>query len=408
MRILQISDGYGEIPGTWPLENVVFEISKRMARMGHSVTILERDHAEKVPEREYVDGVNIIRLDRRRACGLDLFNLGNLSSVIRIVLDGTSFAVKLFCYLSRKENKNFDVIHVHLPFSSLILIFLKRKLRKRTVFTFHSDRYRLNLISRIRPPIFFRFFSPDLFLMKRIAKTVFLNQSLLDELVSTNKIEMEKTCVIPNGVDAKCFRPDVNVSYVKEKYSLNDKVILFVGFLGKRKGVEYLVKAANIVVNRHNLRDTLYVFVGSAVSRAYSGHICSLIQNYRLEKNTRFTGRISLEELRGLYVASALFVLPSLEEGFGLVVTEAMASGKPVIGTKTGGIPMQIQNGINGFIVEPANEEQLAEKIEYLLHNRGERERMGANSRKIALEKFDWRLIAEKYSEVYRSILNSN
>jgi glycosyltransferase involved in cell wall biosynthesis len=407
VRILQISDGYGEIPGRGPLENVVFEISKQMARMGHSVTILERDHAKKVPKREWVDGVNIIRLDRRRACGLDLFNLGNLSSVIRIVLDGASFAVKLSCYLNKKEN-NYDIIHVHLPFSSLVMIFLKRKLRKRIVFTSHSDRYRLNLSSRIRLPIFLRFFSPDLFLMKRVARSMFLNQSLRDELVSASKIEIEKTCVIPNGVDAECFRPDIDASYVRKKYLLSDKVILFVGFLGKRKGVDYLVKAANIVVNKYNDKEALFLLVGRAVSEEYFGYLCSLIRNYGLEKNIKFTGRIAFDDLKALYVSSAVFVLPSLEEGFGLVVTEAMASGRPVIGTKTGGIPMQIQNGVNGFVVEPANEEQLAEKIEYLLHNRGERERMGANSRKIALEKFDWRLIAEKYSEVYRSILNSN
>jgi hypothetical protein len=63
MRILQISDGYGEMPGRGPLENVVFTISSGMAKMGYGVTILERDRTEKVHERECVNGVNIMRLD---------------------------------------------------------------------------------------------------------------------------------------------------------------------------------------------------------------------------------------------------------------------------------------------------------------------------------------------------------
>jgi hypothetical protein len=66
MRILQISDGYGEILGRGPLENVGFDISRRMAKMGYGVTILERDRTEKVHEKECANGVNIMRLDHNR------------------------------------------------------------------------------------------------------------------------------------------------------------------------------------------------------------------------------------------------------------------------------------------------------------------------------------------------------
>jgi len=91
-----------------------------------------------------------------------------------------------------------------------------------------------------------------------------------------------------------------------------------------------------------------------------------------------------------------------LAEGDPLVVVEAMASGRPVIGTKVGGIPQKIKDGWNGFLIEPANEQQLAGKIKYLVDNPEERKRMGANSRRYAEEEYDWSKIAERLLQVYQ------
>jgi len=97
--------------------------------------------------------------------------------------------------------------------------------------------------------------------------------------------------------------------------------------------------------------------------------------------------------------------LPSCGEGDPIALKEALASGKPLIGTKVGGIPAQIKDGWNGFLVEPGNEKQLAEKIRYLIDNPEERERMGKNSRKLAREEFDWKKIAERYLKIYEEVI---
>jgi len=81
-----------------------------------------------------------------------------------------------------------------------------------------------------------------------------------------------------------------------------------------------------------------------------------------------------------------------------------MASGKPVIATKVGGIPKKVRDGWNGFLIDPADEQQLAEKIRYLIDNPQERQRMGENSRRYAEEKFDWQKVAEKLLLVYHDI----
>ncbi|MDW8034349.1 MAG: glycosyltransferase [Nitrososphaerota archaeon] len=88
--------------------------------------------------------------------------------------------------------------------------------------------------------------------------------------------------------------------------------------------------------------------------------------------NAKFTSFVPYEDLKALYLACDIFVLLSLEEGFGVVLTGALASGKPLIGSSVGGIFMQIRSGWNGFLVEPANEKQLADKIKYLMDNEKE------------------------------------
>ena len=102
-----------------------------------------------------------------------------------------------------------------------------------------------------------------------------------------------------------------------------------------------------------------------------------------------------------MHAASDIFVMPSLAETGPLVTLEAMASGKPIIGTEAGAMPRQIRNGWNGFLIDPEDERQLAERIKYLIDNPEERKRMGANSRRYAEEEFDWRKVAERLSLVY-------
>jgi len=103
-----------------------------------------------------------------------------------------------------------------------------------------------------------------------------------------------------------------------------------------------------------------------------------------------------------MYAAADIFVLPSMAEGDPLVTLEAMASGLPVIATRVGGIPNQVRDDWNGFLVDPGNEEQLAERIAYLLENPEERKRMALNSRRRAEEEFDWKKISERLSQVYQ------
>lgn len=393
MRILHLYDGHERVlAGEGSVPTVVYELARHTARLGHEVVVLERrwrglDHHE---ER---DGVLFERFDLNVCPNVSnavpvYTMMKSPLGVLRLVVDRALFALKARRYLD-----GFDVVHVHLPFAANVLLALDGSLGKRMVYTVHADEYRLGLSRFLKPPLVTRAFSPDLYLMRRVKKSVLLNESIMSKIVEKG-IKKESLEAIPNGVNLHWFDFTDNEG-IKNSYGFDDFVVLFVGTLTPRKGVEYLVKALHLIGDE---KVQLVIAGNDRADVSYSSKIKDYVERKRI--NVRFMGFLHPKMLKGLYAVCDVFVLPSLEEGFGMVLTEAMASGKPLVGTRVGGIPMQIRDGWNGFLVEPANEEQLAERIEYLIENEEERKRMGKNSRRLAEEEFSWERIAKRYVEV--------
>jgi glycosyltransferase involved in cell wall biosynthesis len=140
------------------------------------------------------------------------------------------------------------------------------------------------------------------------------------------------------------------------------------------------------------------------VRSPYLVKILRLIEDYGLKQNVSLTGALPFDDLRKLYVACDVFVLPSLTEAAPTASLEAMACGKPVIGTKVGGIPMQIKDGQSGFLVDPEDEKRLAERIKHLIDNPSKAKEMGAYGRRLTEEQFSSGKIAERLLQVYQLV----
>lgn len=408
MKILHIFDDYGTpgeraFPGEGSVSSIVYYLAKYAAKMGHEVTILERDH-RVLPEKEDIDG---IRFDRFRVGKLPAAPYKLIKSPIgffRLLVDGFRVARKIGRFIAEND---FNVIHVHFPFAVSILVTFNKKIREKVVYTAHigEETKRFNLA--FGSPLALRFFSPDLYLMRRARKSVILNEPLKRKL-ALKGIREDSLEVIPNGVEVDDYRGfnEDEIKRVKEKYGVTDgTTVMFAGTITPRKGVETLMKAAEMIIYLQGRRDILFLLVGNlSIDKDFAEKTKKYVRSRSLENNVKFTGFVSYEDLKVLYAACDIFVLPSFEEGFPIVLSEAMASGKPLIGTNVGGIPMQIRNGWNGFLVEPGNEKQLVEKIVHLLDHPAERRVMGNNSRRLAEGEFDWRKISEMYSEIYKEV----
>lgn len=191
-----------------------------------------------------------------------------------------------------------------------------------------------------------------------------------------------------------------DVSKFGEKYRIenyfnqgNRKVILFVGRLVEKKGVTYLIEAMRQV-------NAKLIIVGDGPLREKL-----MQQALDLKDRVEFLGAKTHKELPVIYASADIFVAPSVtasdgdKEGLGLVLLEAMASGLPVIGSNSGGIPEIVKNNYNGFITQERDVQDIANKINYLLCNDEERERIVQNGIRVAAER-DYSQIARKYAKI--------
>jgi len=224
-------------------------------------------------------------------------------------------------------------------------------------------------------------------------------------LTEDMKNEMQKFCdrdilVIPNGIDLEVFK-DLSRETARTRLKIGDNasVILFIGRLHSVKGVRYLIKSIKIVKN--NNRDVRLFLVGDGEERIY---LENLVKDLVLDDYVRFIGAVPNEEVPEYMVAADVFVLPSLSEGFPVVILEAMASGLAIITTRVGGLPEIIKNKENGFLVEPKNPEEIAERILLLLEDDALREEISRNNLKIVGE-YTWEGVVGRLERVYREHL---
>jgi glycosyltransferase involved in cell wall biosynthesis len=316
-------------------------------------------------------------------------------------LDYISFSSSVNRYLSTA--RDMDVIHSHFSVIALNLAVASKHLRAKSVYTCHTA---LRLVNK--PSVWEKLsLIPENLAVRLAAKVIVDNELTKEKLVKASKIKPEKITVLPYGVDVSIFNPTANIGDIKNRYGLDKgTIVLFVGRISRHKGLEYLIKAANIVVNETGYKDIQFVLAGPGGFREgmenspYYNKVLGLIEEYGLQQNLKLTGIIPIDDLVRLYRVSDMFVLPSVAEMAPTVVREAMACAKPVIGTRVGNVPDLIKDGLNGFLVEPGSEKQLAQKIIYLADNPAEAKKLGISGRK-AIEERSWEKTAEKLFLIY-------
>jgi glycosyltransferase involved in cell wall biosynthesis len=205
--------------------------------------------------------------------------------------------------------------------------------------------------------------------------------------------DAEKIWTIPLGVDTNLFVPQKNVSQ-KDNYE-----ILFAGYLYKLKGVEYLIRAMQIVAKEH--KDVKLRIVGNGPDKP---RLKRLAETLRIGDNVIFEGLVPHMQMPKYYQRCDIFCFPTLGEPFGKAIIEAMACAKPVIASNIGGPAEIIQNQKTGLLVPPAQPKILATRINELLDDKTKIKPMGANARKTVTEKYSWEKISETYHSMYKSL----
>jgi glycosyltransferase involved in cell wall biosynthesis len=223
-------------------------------------------------------------------------------------------------------------------------------------------------------------------------------------------IPAAKLDVVTNGADLDTFNPEVDGAPMRQAYGIPAEapLILQIARLAEQKRQEDLLRA--FALARKRVPGLRCLLIGSENTAIASGPFPTYMAKLRhICEQEQLGDSVSIAPARSeaplLMAAADIVVMPSVEEPWGLVVTEAMAAGKPVIGAASGGIPEQIVDGETGFLVPPRSPEALAEKLVALAQDPDLRVRMGRAARRRAEICFDQAQLAVKFAAIYEALV---
>jgi glycosyltransferase involved in cell wall biosynthesis len=210
--------------------------------------------------------------------------------------------------------------------------------------------------------------------------------------------------VIHSGVDLNCFKRSKTESNPRRNelgIPPDSLVVGFVGWLIPIKGVTYLVNAMAEVVQRHP--NSLLVLVGKGDEKGEEEFkLRERVASLGLEDRVRFLGwRPDVDEIMGCF---DIFVLPSLNEGMGRVLVEAMSASLPIVASRVGGIPDLVKDGENGLLVPPADAGALEQAISDLLSDKAKRKSMGETGKRMC-RPYSVEAMVEKIDDLYSRLV---
>jgi len=215
---------------------------------------------------------------------------------------------------------------------------------------------------------------------------------------SVRGLGAKRTLLVPNGIYLNKAWTD-RTELKKQLGRGEEKIILAAGRLIEIKGVRYLIEAMPRIVEQW--RDCRLIIVGDGPEKS---KLITLANELGLGEKVDFVGSMPQERLFAFMGVSDVFVGPSLFEGLGNVFIEAMNCGTPVIGTRVGGIPDIIDDGVNGLLVPPRDSDSIAGAVTTILKDGELASRLSRNGLKTVEERFDWNRICERIYEGYEQM----
>ncbi len=364
------------------LENYAFFLAKKLHESGrYTVSIVTSNYAGTGYLKEYIDGMTIHRLAISFKVSNTPINLSWYGEVKKIFAD-----------------ENPDLVHVHSPVPYLpdIAAHVAKSGRKKipVVLTYHSGSmlkgsFLIDIIIVVYEKIFLRkiFSSSDavVAISQEFAKRTFPQFQ-------------DKTCFIPTGVDLQRFSPTPLPSQDRVTY------VGRIEHSSSWKGVEQLLQAMVIVVKKR--RKAVLELVGGGDALDYYK---TRAEELGIKNSVIFSGPQMGQNIVEAYRRSTVVALPSTSdsEAFSITLVEAMASGRPIIGTNIGGTPQVIEHSKNGFLVPPKDPAALAQAILMILEDKSLAQKIGEYGR-VKAQGFSWDLQGKKYSNLFDLILEKN
>jgi len=357
-------------------EKAVYELGRQLVRRGCQVTVVTLN-TNRVEGHGLIEGMNIYRLPAFSVTNL----IGAQLTLSPIALFGVHRIVK---------NVRPDIVHAHNLYFQLTMVapFIRSLTHVPLVTTLHLPKMTYNRFLLDSLIDIYQDVVGDL-IIRSSDRLIAVSQFVMNHAIADLNVPPSKIALIPNGVDT--------VSYSLGDQKPSNPVVTYIGRLIGNKGPQYLVEAGLDILKNHPDTD-IYIIGDGPLKERLVQRVASL----KLEDRIHILG--SIPDILPILRMTTVFVRPSLTEGMSLAVLEAMTYGLPVVASNVGGNAEVVENGVNGYLVPPADAKALAEVVGSLLDNRELASAMGENARKTVQKLYDWERIAEQTLELYTSL----
>ena len=370
------------------------DLAREISKIGHDVTIYTTDL-------DFSNGANKFNKQLPRTEKFEKFTINRTH---------VWFSFKLFflntAMYKEIENNKPDIIHTIglRSYQSIIAWRISKKLKIPLVvsdqggLTTHPFLTESGLLLKILYKIQKIFIKKIINDASAISVANEYEKKIFLEFNKNSKIE-----IIRNGVNLETL---VSKENFKNKYKINNKFILFVGRFSIIKGIKTLIQAFNIIQNENKFPDINLIIMG--VDFGYEKDMDKLIQTLNLSEKIIVIKNPPREDVISAYGESEFLVLPSQWELSPLVPLESFAFKKPVISTKSHGIPFTVKDNENGILVEPDDPEQLSKAINKLLFDNKLRDKLGLSGYNFVHEECNSISMAKNSLKLYEEILKIN
>lgn len=380
-------------------------LSRELVKLGHNVEVVAGppnpllDSPAKLTMLETLDLYNPEALFR-------VPNLSELSDPVNLMEwfgvstmgypEPFTFGFRAWRYLHYNFDK-YDIVHDN---QSLSYGILGLSTRLPTVATIHHpitvDRKLAigsvtNPLKKIKHFRWYSFIGMQKRVARRLPKIITVSEFSRDDIAKEFKIPDTNFTVVPNGINTELFYPMPEVAREPDRLIVTNSADTAL------KGLYYLLQAVEKISRKRSVKLTV---IGKPKE---NGGVEKLIKKLKIEKLITFTGRITNEQFVREYARASIAVVPSVYEGFGLPVGEAMSTGIPVISTTGGALPEVA--GDAAYLVPPANPDALADAVCYLFDNPEKAKKLGESGYNRVHSQFTWKNAAEKTVEAYREVI---
>ena len=368
-------------PKVGGMGRVCFEEVKRLADLGHEVTVFTLNYPDLDLSWDQKQNFKIVRLKSWR--------LGDAGIVWR-----------LFFVL-----KNFDLVHLHYPFYGAYEWILLAKLfwHQKYLLTYHMDASPVGFLKKNLQKIYDFFWA--YFLLKNSEMTIGVDDEHLKRVNYQKIVNYRSREILHLGVDGNFFHPLETKNYQLGELNLKDKkVILFVGNLIPFKRLDLILKALKEISDPEIF---LVVVGGGYQMEIYQ----KMARDLEIDKQVIFVGRCNArKDLINFYNLAQVLILPSSEaESFSLVILEALACGLPVIASDLAGIRGRVSPEKDGFLFEVGSVDDLVLKIKTFFNLSEEEQRaMSVFGREKVLKEYSWDRHLSSLIKIYERILGKN